>query len=135
MRTIFLFVLSCMSYAIGAKAQNPAIIPKPVSMDWQQGQFTIDKNTLLLDDGSEKPSIDFFNDYLDQVYSIRLKVVHTPSGGGPSTTNTIRLSTGSGSSPAREGRYTMKVSSSGIAITGDTHAGTFYGIQTLIQLL
>ncbi|HMH23717.1 MAG TPA: family 20 glycosylhydrolase, partial [Puia sp.] len=35
----------------------------------------------------------------------------------------------------REGRYQMKVSSAGISIVGDTHPGTFYGIQTLIQLL
>ncbi len=71
-----------------------------------------------------------------RVYSIRLKVMHISFlGGKPPTTHSIRLSTGSGSSPAREGRYTMKVSSSGIVITGDTHAGTFYGIQTLIQLL
>src|SRR5258708_39926699 len=36
---------------------------------------------------------------------------------------------------AEEGRYSLKVNSGSIVIIGATHSGTFYVIQTLIQLL
>ena len=135
MRKIFLIVFFFISYAV--YSQEPAIIPKPVSTQWQEGHFTIAKNTILVADASEKPSADFFNSYLEKIYGLRLAVVRPqderPSGNQPSSV--IRLSTLSDPASAREGRYTMKVSPAGISITGDTHPGTFYGIQTLIQLL
>ena len=109
-------------------AQPADIIPQPVSTQWQDGQFFIDANTVIVADATEKPSVDFFNDYLQRFYGLRLHTGATP------TANYILLKTQPPGQP-KEGRYTLSVTPGAITITGDTHPGTFYGMQTLIQLL
>ena len=126
-------------------AQQPAIIPKPVSTTWQNGHFVIDKNTVLVADSSDGSSTGFFNLYLEQVYGIKLRVV-TPDR--QPTGDYIRLSTpagaktdmnaafsGTSGAASQEGRYFLKVDAGSVNINGASHSGTFYGIQTLIQLL
>lgn len=61
-------------------AQEPAIIPKPVSTSWLEGNFSLNKNTVLVTEGIDNNSTDFFNSYLQEIYGFRLKVVH--AGGG-----------------------------------------------------
>ena len=112
-------------------AQEPAIIPKPVSTTLQQGTFSLSATTVLVTDGSEANSIDFFNNYLQQLYGFHLRVV--PFSQAPAT-DKIELST-KVQADAIEGRYSLTVSPTGIAVSGANHPGTFYGIQTLIQLL
>jgi hexosaminidase len=138
MKIISLFVVSCLGFAIGALAQEPAIIPKPVSVEWRHGSFTIDKNTVLVADGSDKPSVDFFNDYLDGIYGFRLRVLEDKFPNSTLVKNCIKLWTDD--RPLRAdnkhiGEYEMVVTPSYAAITGYGHEGTFYGIQTIIQLL
>lgn len=147
MRPVLLLTFLCMNYFL--PAQEPAIIPRPVHTEWLEGNFTITKNTILVVDEAEKPSASFLNNYLEQVYGLRLRVMRLQEislqEAGPQTahqqtdkqssSNYIRLSTQSDPASSREGRYTMKVSSVAVSVTGDTHSGTFYGIQTLIQLL
>jgi alpha-L-fucosidase len=130
LRAVIVVAFLCASYLL--PAQSPAIIPLPVSTQWLTGHFTITGNTVLVTDGSESPSLDFFNKYLWQLYGLHLRIV--PEGKQPAA-DYIRLATNTGSSSAREGRYTLQVAPGAIVITGDTHPGTFYGIQTLIQLL
>ena len=149
---IFLLFLCAGSFL---HAQQPAIIPQPVSMTWQDGHFLLDQHTVLVADTADASSAGFFNSYLQEVYGFHIPIV--PSGGQPSD-NYIRLSTAAGApanggalsgeaafskgaatdaggASAQEGRYSLKVSPGAITITGATHSGTFYGIQTLIQLL
>src|SRR5258706_14666944 len=153
---LFLLLLCAGSFL---HAQQPAIIPQPVSTTWQNGHFLIDKHTVLVADTSENSSTGFFNTYLEEVYGFRLPVV---AAGRQPTDNYILLSTaagapanggaltgvaafsGGGSSGSAgaaadgsfaEGGYSLKVSSGAITIAGATHSGTFYGSQTLFQLL
>jgi len=115
--------------AAGVFAQeHPAIIPQPVSVNWGNGSFTISANTVIVANADEKPTVEFFNSYLQRIYGMKLPVQSTPMPGA------ISLKTTSSSSP-RDGYYTLKVSADGITITGETHEGCFYGMQTLIQLL
>ncbi|HZE84002.1 MAG TPA: family 20 glycosylhydrolase, partial [Puia sp.] len=136
MRKFFLIVAVCISHII--QAQEPAIIPRPVSAQWQEGHFSISKNTIVLADESERPSASFFTSYLEEIYGLHLAIRHSQEAGaamGEGPVNYIRLTTVANGASGREGRYQMKVSPAEISITGDTHPGTFYGIQTLIQLL
>ena len=134
-RPLILLALLCAGSFL--YAQQPALIPQPVSTHWQEGKFMIDKKTVLVSDGSDDPSTGFFNTYLEQIYGFRLPVV--PASAQPAG-DFIRLTTAAGANTAdansnAEGRYTLKVTPSAISISGATHSGTFYGIQTLLQLL
>jgi N-acetyl-beta-hexosaminidase/alpha-L-fucosidase len=120
----------------GNEPQPLAIIPKPVSIQAQSGSFTLDKNVVLVADSSDFPSANFFNDYLQEIYGFRLRIVRedqTPASAF------IRLynhpDRDPGIVPGPEGRYTLKSGASSVVIRGDTHVGVFYGIQSLIQLL
>jgi len=119
-----LIFLSASSFL---QAQPASIIPQPVSTKWGSGHFSINANTVIIADGSDRSSVDFFNGYLERIYGLRLHVQ-------PSGVSGIRIGTKTSSSP-HDGRYVLEVEANGITITGDTHEGTFYGMQTLIQLL
>ena len=133
-----LLVLALLSASCWSYAQKPAIIPQPVRTQWQDGHFTINDHTVMVADGSDNSSVEFFISYLEKLYGLHLSVIR--SGTQPAS-NYIRLSTGTvaagsaGTAGATEGAYHLTVSTDGVSITGDTHSGTFYGIQTLIQLL
>jgi hexosaminidase len=53
---------------------------------------------------------------------------------GKAGKNSISLKSGKGSNDSKDS-YTLKVSKSKVSIEGANHTGTFYGIQSLIQLL
>jgi len=120
--------LLCASRWAAAQA-SVAIIPQPVSTQWQQGQFTLNANTTIVADASDKPSVQFFNDYLKKLYGLYLPVIRNKPG-----SNYISLIRTNNSSTA-EGSYHLDVAANNIQITAATGPGIFYGIQTLIQLL
>lgn len=124
-----LLVLLCL--ACGIEAQTVNITPVPVKTVVQPGTFTISKATVLvLNDEAEKGTADFLNAYLNEVYGFSLQVTKAASS------NYIRLATRRFvQAPQNGGRYTMNVKPAGVEIEGDSYQGTFYGLQTLIQLL
>ncbi len=109
-------------------AQTVSVIPRPVSYETKGGTFGIGPGTVLVvsDPGDEKAAR-FFNDYLQQFYGFRLAV---KSRG---TDNAIQLRTGKGGKSG-DG-YSLQITGKGVLIDGETYPGTFYGIQSLIQLL
>src|SRR5258708_12676876 len=123
-----LLLLALATACTFAQDQSAGIIPQPVSTHWGNGNFFIDAGTVIVADESERPTVDFFNNYLQRIYGLHLPV--RQSGGAGS----IRFETKAPSSP-KEGRYELHVAAGTVTITGDTHEGTFYGMQTLIQLL
>jgi len=127
-------LLAFISGGMLLHAQQPAIIPAPVSTIWQDGKFIIDKHTVLIADAADSSSAGFFNTYLQQIYGMRLPVL--PTGEQPQT-DYIRLYSAAapGDGEGREGRYTLRVAPGSVTINGDTHSGVFYGMQTLLQLL
>ncbi len=128
MKPFFLLIL--LSVSVAAAAQEISIIPKPVKTEWKKGNFVITKTTVIVPGGeAEKKSAAFLNDYLEQFYGFRLKTGKQPAA------NYIRLFTRTTSEFPKEGRYSMQVSADAIDISGETPQGTFYGVQTLIQLL
>jgi hexosaminidase len=111
-------------------AQETGIIPKPLSVQKGKGSFLLSGNTVIVVKTEDKASAVFLKDYIKQYYGFTLQIVPQAK------TNFIRLTTPTFiKAPDNEERYTLNVSTSSIEIQGDSHRGTFNGIQTLIQLL
>ncbi|HEV2354862.1 MAG TPA: family 20 glycosylhydrolase, partial [Puia sp.] len=87
----------------------------------------------------------FFNDYLEKLYGIRLSVASAAKKTADNYIYLLRTGSSSmdpgaasGTAPGRstvEGSYHLDVSSGHVDITASSGPGIFYGIQTLIQLL
>ncbi|TDH28517.1 beta-N-acetylhexosaminidase [Segetibacter sp. 3557_3] len=107
------------------------IIPAPVKQVAGKGTFKLSAKTqLVYTDEGEKQTADFFNDYLSTYYGFKLPV------GRQAASDYIRLtSLKFVAAPANEGHYTLEVTPAGVNIQGDTYKGTFYGMQSLLQLL
>ncbi|MBS1974798.1 MAG: beta-N-acetylhexosaminidase, partial [Bacteroidetes bacterium] len=76
-----------------------------------------------------KKAAAFLNDYLQDFYGFQLKIANQPGS------NYIQLLTKKIFSSGTGDSYSMDVSKSAVKIEGNTHEATFYGVQTLIQLL
>lgn len=112
------------------QAQEPAIIPKPSRIDMQDGNFSITPATQIVVAGTgvDKAAM-FLNDYLQKFYGFKLTVSKTAVA-----KNTIVLSLGKNKESV-DGAYHLLVTRTGVQITGDNATGTFYGVQSLLQLL
>ncbi|MEI9947304.1 MAG: beta-N-acetylhexosaminidase [Chitinophagaceae bacterium] len=130
MRFPALFLSLFFSLALFSQQLN--IVPQPVSVKQPKiaAKFSINSNTVIVLEGSNlEKTAGYLNDYLQQFYSLQLKIVSTTS-----SNNAIRLNYERLDAPV-EGAYIMTVDSKGIYISGDNETGIFYGIQTFIQLL
>ncbi|MCJ8164030.1 family 20 glycosylhydrolase [Pontibacter sp. E15-1] len=125
-RIFFLFLL----LAHVASAQEISIIPKPASVQTKSGQYTISSHTTLVaKDKEDRKAAEFLNAYLQEVYGFQLDIDKKEKK------DYIRLSTRKQAQAAKNDAYTLNVTPQGVTIEGDTYAGTFYGLQSLIQLL
>lgn len=124
----FALPLFTLLFSCPAGAQDISIIPQPAYLIRGKGDFIISKNTsLVITDKKDGKAAGFFKSYLKKFYGLDLPIRRHE------VKNSIQLST----RPDGTGKdaYTFRSDPNIIAITGDTYAGTFYGMQTLIQLL
>lgn len=124
--------LSALLLLIGitVNAQQVNIIPQPQQLKVKKGSFVISPSTVLVaKDEGDKASASFFNKHLKTYYGFELKTVSSAAK------NFIRFSTKKMIQAGTEGKYELNVSAKSADISGDTYSGTFYGMQTLIQLL
>ena len=107
------------------------IIPAPANIEMQNGSFVISPTTvIIINNEAEKSTVNFLNNYLKTYYGFSLSTV------SKATKNYISIITPTFvRKPDNEEKYILNVSPNSILIQGDGKAGTFYGIQTLIQLL
>ena len=124
----FLFsLLLCCTLSF---AQEVNIIPQPVKVVKNAGSFVINAQTSLVAANKEdNASVAFLNAYLSDYYGFVLPVVKK------ATKNYIKLSSLKGIQGLKGEGYSLKSDKSGVEIIGNSPIGTFYGIQTLIQLL
>lgn len=128
---IFVFLIFVQwAHAQQPNSSTPHIIPQPVSLKRGSGEFKLTKETVIAvqDEGDHKAA-NFLNDYLQQVYGFKLDVDKQEGKGF------IRLTTRKFINAPDKDAYALTVTKDGVSIEGDTYTGTFYGIQTLIQLL
>lgn len=106
------------------------IVPQPVKATVGTGSFNLSSTTvLILMDEAEQSTANFLNNYLQKYYGFQLQTA------AKATSNFIRIGTKRFIKPGKEGKYELQVTPASINISGDTYQGTFYGIQSLIQLL
>ncbi len=118
-----LFFTFLFSYS--AVAQD--IIPQPADLIKKEGTFIITKNTsLVISNDADIKAAEFLNSYLKKIYGVELPVKKQV------VKNSIQINT---KLKGDKDVYVLESNADGISITGATYAGTFYGMQTLIQLL
>ncbi|MEG0849743.1 MAG: beta-N-acetylhexosaminidase [Flavobacterium sp.] len=124
----FLFsLLLCCTLSF---AQEVNIIPQPVKVVKNTGSFVINAQTSLVAANKEdNASAAFLNGYLFDYYGFVLPVVKK------ATKNYIKLTSLKNIQGLKGEGYSLKSDKNGVEITGNSAIGTFYGIQTLIQLL
>lgn len=106
------------------------IIPAPVSLSVQEGQFLIDKNTAVKFDANNKDLLhatNFFNAFIKSISGEILPI-------NSSTNKSISLQIKKTDNIGDEG-YLLKVTPEAIQITANTKTGIVYGMQTLFQTL
>lgn len=112
-------------------AQEINIIPQPTSIAYHNGAgFSISATTkIVISNKDQENSAFYLRDYLKKIYGLHLAIQI-----GKPATGHIFLTTKKIGHPI-EGAYQLSVSDKTIVIAGDNPAGSFYAVQSLIQLL
>ncbi|MBW7838313.1 MAG: family 20 glycosylhydrolase [Chitinophagaceae bacterium] len=111
-------------------AQKINIIPQPVSLNLQQGSFTIDKNTTITFNTAQTElatAAHYLAGQIKNISGATLRLNHAAS-------KTIRLKLQQTAEIGEEG-YLLHITPSNITITANSKKGIVYGMQTLFQLL
>ena len=130
MKKLFsLLFLSVTLAQAQTKVPTVSIVPQPVQLDIGTGQFTISKATVIAArDEADRKTAEYLNEYLQQAYGFKLDIDRQEGK------NYIRLTTRKFVKAPDKDAYDLSVNKDGVIIEGDTYTGTFYGVQTLIQL-
>lgn len=135
MKKILLSFCCCLIHLLSfgqAKETGIAIIPEPVSILKNPGQFTLPKNMVIR--AGSSPEVEHVTNFLTEKLAkptgYQVTVNNTSAG------YTIRLMLNKDADPAigDEG-YLLSVTPKNITIRANHSAGLYYGAQTLIQLL
>ena len=125
----FILILICFGY-VSANCQQLSIIPQPVESSLQKGKFILSPATVIvLSEDGLNPSVNFLNSYLKTYYGFTLKTAKK------ATKNFIKLGIKVFIRKPDNDGYNMVVTPQKVDISGDTYNGSFYAIQSLIQLL
>lgn len=132
---VMMVFFGCMLFMpVFSQQKSPStvnIIPRPVSVKTKAGVFRLTPNTkLIAKDAGDRHAADFFRSYVQKTYGITL------SFSDAAENNFIAFTTRKFiQAPENEEHYTLQSSPRGVEISGDSYAGTFRGVQSLIQLL
>ncbi|OXA74039.1 beta-N-acetylhexosaminidase [Flavobacterium aquidurense] len=111
-------------------AQEVNIIPQPVEVVRKTGNFVISSQTsLVVANKEDNAAAAFLNTYLFNYYGFKLPVVNK------AVKNSIKLISQKNIEGLKGEGYSFKSGKNGVEINGNSPMGTFYGMQTLIQLL
>lgn len=112
------------------QAQELALIPQPEKLTLGSGNFSITPKTKIVLAGSGlEQSAKFLNDYFQTFFGFKLAIQKSGD-----FKNNIVLNYEKMEYPI-PGAYYLHINKEGVHIGGDNATGTFYGVQTLIQLL
>ncbi|PZX65937.1 beta-N-acetylhexosaminidase [Hydrotalea sandarakina] len=126
-----LFISFLFSKNMLAQQNIVSIIPEPSNIQLKKGTFKLTTNTpIIVTDDGDLNTAHFFNDYLLKYYHFKLPIQKNRKSEGIifQTKKFIQV-------PNNPEYYSFQSSPHNIIISGNSYAGTFYGMQTLIQLL
>ena len=131
---IFLLALLIIA-ACGERSSDVSVIPEPLELKVNNGNFTIGENTEIIVDSNDpkvKEVADYFAEQLNFVSGHSVKITN-PSEKNEIKNSIIFTDNNLDSSLGDEG-YSLISNRNKIILTGTPH-GLFYGVQTLFQLL
>lgn len=124
------FLFSLLLCSTLSFAQEVNIIPQPVKVVKNAGNFVINAQTsLVVTNKEDNATATFLNSYLSDYYGFKLPVVKKASK------NYIKLGSLKNIAGLKGEGYSLISDKNGVEIIGNSPIGTFYGMQTLIQLL
>lgn len=124
------FLFSLLLCSTLSFAQEVNIIPQPVKVVKNAGNFVINAQTsLVVTNKEDNATATFLNSYLSDYYGFKLAVVKKASK------NYIKLGSLKNIAGLKGEGYSLISDKNGVEIIGNSPIGTFYGMQTLIQLL
>lgn len=131
--TSILFSILLVLFPLLIRAQTPSILPAPVRLEATNGFFTITPETVIVttDDGDAKTA-NFLKDYLQTYYALDVKSMKDID----KAPGVIRVKTRKFiKAPEHEEGYSVNVTEDEISLEGNSYAGTFYAMQSLLQLM
>jgi len=132
---LFLLQLFGCSKYEHTKIESPAIIPDPVSMQLQDGQFLVDRQTSITADTTDSAVqnvVHQLKQRIDAATGYDLNIQEETS----SASNSIIMRLDSDSTKYQnQEAYNLKASPEQVVLTAPSDAGLFYGMQSLLQLL
>jgi len=128
------------SPALGA--DQPALIPKPVSVTMADGQFTITPATKVLytkDDARLDDAAAYLAQRLSQAFDKKVVATATdatelPRQGSQGQAGAILVTTAGADAALGDEGYSLNITDKGVVIRAPKAAGAFYGAITLLQL-
>ncbi len=112
------------------QAQEIALIPQPEKLTPGTGNFSITQKTKIVLAGSGlEQSAKFLNDYFQTFFGFKLAIQKSGDFKNNIVLNYEKME------HSIPGAYYLHINKEGVHIGGDNATGTFYGVQTLIQLL
>ena len=120
----FALLMMSLTLSVAAAAATVDFVPRPVSVQYKEGSFILDKNVRI--EGGDAFNVKYLKEHLARVFD--------PMGDswnptqGKTSISFVRVK----SFPA-EG-YSLDVHPESIIITATDKAGEFYAIQTLLQM-
>lgn len=126
-----LFLMCCVFVGAQAYAQQYEIIPKPQSQVWGDGNLVLDRTVDLQYKGKNDTISRSLKLFQEQLQQLGISTTFNKKGKGSVA---IRITDTPNPHLAVEG-YTLNITPTDIQIAGSSHAGVFYGLQSLRQLL
>lgn len=127
MRLLSILFLLALQWCVNG--QIPSLIPIPAVVKSGKGIFTITESTILVaKNKQDSNSVRFLNYYLQTYYGFKLPVRNSAPSNYIELTTSLEGHSGSN-------YYELHSNEKNISINGNTPAATFYGLQTLLQLL
>ncbi len=133
--TCIFFLLFAVSTAKLFAQPVTSIIPQPVNMVLQSGEFPVNAKTIIVTKGKgAKEAARFLNDYLQSTQGFTCKVSEAPKGKlSKNGINIFRFTTSK--VWHLPGAYELQADNKKVNLSADNEAGLFYAVQSLIQLL
>lgn len=126
MKNLLFSVLSIVALQIHAQKPEIVIVPQPVSVTAQNGQFNLTAKTTIVAGKDAKHEAEMLNFYLQRLYGFELPVKTS----GEKNAIILKLN-----SAEKKDGYVLTSGNNQITVSGGNSTGVFYGIQTLLQLL
>lgn len=124
--TLFILCLMCLTISIKANNHQPALIPYPASVKWQEGVFPLsDKTKIVMTDQSITDEVDFLRSIIEQETGLSLSITNKEEKAA------IRVLLTKGEQDA----YRLTINNEGILVESSTPRSILLATQTLRQLI